>query len=77
MLTVDIKTCILFIIQDMQEGDMLCGRFGPHTLQIHHHCHGVPLRTICWMRQTLLIIISLLLRCGKYAAQRIFATPDD
>ncbi len=26
--TVDIKTCILFIIQDMQEGDMLCGRFG-------------------------------------------------
>ena len=24
---VDVKTCILFIIQDMQEGDMLCGRY--------------------------------------------------
>ena len=30
-MTVDIETCILFIIQDMQEGDMLCGRYGIHT----------------------------------------------
>jgi hypothetical protein len=35
---VDIMTCILFIIQDMQEGDVLCGRFGPHTPQIQRHC---------------------------------------
>ena len=34
---VDIVTCILFIIQDMQEGDMLCGRFGLHTPQIQRH----------------------------------------
>ena len=40
MLTVDVKTCILFIIQDMQEGDMLCGRFGPHTPQIQRHCRA-------------------------------------
>ena len=25
----DIITCVLFIIQDMQEGDMLCGRYAP------------------------------------------------
>jgi hypothetical protein len=30
-LRVDIVTCVLFIIQDMQEGDMLCGRYGVHT----------------------------------------------
>ena len=35
---VDIVTCILFIIQDMQEGDMLCGRFGPHTSLIQRQC---------------------------------------
>ena len=27
VMTVDIIPCILFVIQDMQEGDMLCGRF--------------------------------------------------
>ena len=37
---VDIVTCILFIIQDMQEGDALCGRFGPHTPQIQRHCRS-------------------------------------
>ena len=37
---VDIVTCILFVIQDMQEGDMLCGRFGPHTPQIQRHCRA-------------------------------------
>jgi hypothetical protein len=26
-MTVDIKTCILFIIQDMQENNKLCGRY--------------------------------------------------
>jgi Plavaka transposase len=30
---VDIVACILFVIQDMQEGGMLCGQFG-----IQHHC---------------------------------------
>jgi hypothetical protein len=34
----DVKTCILFIIQDMQEGDMLCGRFGTHTLKVQRQC---------------------------------------
>ena len=37
---VDIVTCILFIIQDMQEGDALCGRFGPHTPLIQRHCRS-------------------------------------
>lgn len=38
---VDIVTCVLFIIQDMQEGDMLCGRYGVHTSGIqrsHRSC---------------------------------------
>jgi hypothetical protein len=35
---VDIVTYILCVIQDMQEGDMLCGRFGPHTPTIQRHC---------------------------------------
>jgi hypothetical protein len=34
VIVVDIVPCILFVIQDMQEGDMLCGRYGPHTPQI-------------------------------------------
>ena len=34
---VDIVTCILFVIQDMQEGDALCGRYGPHTPQIQRN----------------------------------------
>jgi hypothetical protein len=39
-ITVDIVTCILFVIQDMQEGDMLCGRYGPHTPLIQRHCRS-------------------------------------
>ena len=39
-IVVDIVPCILFIIQDMQEGDMLCGRFGPHTPAIRRHCRA-------------------------------------
>ena len=39
-MTVDIKTCILFIIQDMQEGDMLCGRFGTHTSKVQRQCRA-------------------------------------
>ena len=39
-LDVDIVTCILFVIQDMQEGDALCGRYGPHTPQIQRHCRS-------------------------------------
>ena len=34
---VDIVTCVLFIIQDMQECDTLCGRYGPHGPSIHRH----------------------------------------
>jgi hypothetical protein len=34
----DVKKCILFIIQDMQEGDMFCGRFGTHTLKVQRQC---------------------------------------
>ena len=37
---VDIVTCILCVIQDMQEGDMLCRRFGPHTPNIRRHCRA-------------------------------------
>ena len=37
---VDIVTCILFIIQDMQEGDALCGRYGTHGAGIQRHCRG-------------------------------------
>ena len=39
-MTVDVITCILFVIQDMQEGDMLCGRFGPHTPGIRRQCRS-------------------------------------
>jgi hypothetical protein len=28
---VNIVTCVLFIIQEMREGDMLCGGYGVHT----------------------------------------------
>ena len=35
---VDFVTCILFVIQDMQEGDVLCGCYGPHTPQVQRHC---------------------------------------
>jgi hypothetical protein len=41
---VDIVTCVLFIIQDMQEGDMLCGRYGVDTsagIQRSHRCCDV------------------------------------
>jgi hypothetical protein len=30
-MNVDIATSILIVIQDMQEGDALCGCYGPHT----------------------------------------------
>ena len=33
----DVITCILFVIQDMQEGDMLCGRYGTHTSGTQRH----------------------------------------
>ena len=39
-MTVDVITCILLVIQDMQEGDMLCGRFGPHTPGIRRQCRS-------------------------------------
>jgi Plavaka transposase len=37
---VGIVTCILFIIQDMQEGDALCGQYGTHGVGIQRHCCG-------------------------------------
>ena len=37
---VDIITCILFLIQDMQEGDALRGRYGLHTTGIQCHCRA-------------------------------------
>ena len=37
MMRVDVITCILFVIQDMQEGDMLCGRYGSHGVGIQRH----------------------------------------
>ena len=37
---VDIVTCVLFVIQDMQEGDALCDHFGPHTPHIQRHCRA-------------------------------------
>ena len=40
VMNVDIITCLLFVIQDMQEGDSLCGRYGPHTPQIQRHCRS-------------------------------------
>jgi hypothetical protein len=30
----DSVLCILYVIQDMQKSNMLCGRYGPHTPQI-------------------------------------------
>ena len=37
MMQVDVIMCILFVIQDMQEGDMLCGRYGTHGSGIQRH----------------------------------------
>jgi hypothetical protein len=40
----DIVVCLLFIIQDIQEGDTLCGRYGPHTSNIQRHCRNCDVR---------------------------------
>jgi hypothetical protein len=40
MLKCDIVTCLLYVIQDKQEGDSLCGRFAPHTSKIQRQCRG-------------------------------------
>ena len=34
VICVDIIICILFVIQDLQQGDALCGRYGLHTTGI-------------------------------------------
>jgi hypothetical protein len=39
VIIVDIVPCILYVIQDMQEGNMLCGRYGPHTPEIQRKLH--------------------------------------
>ena len=40
IMKVDVITCILYVIQDMQEGDMLCGRYGSHGSGIQRHCRA-------------------------------------
>jgi hypothetical protein len=37
---IDFITCILFVIQDMQEGDALFGQNGSHTMGIQHYCRA-------------------------------------
>ena len=37
---VDVKICILFITQDMQEGDMLCGRYGTRISKVQRQCRA-------------------------------------
>jgi hypothetical protein len=37
---IDFITCILFVIQDMQEGDASCGQNGSHTMGIQRHCRA-------------------------------------
>ena len=39
-MTVDILCPILFIIQDMDEGDRLCGRFHSHNKGVQRHCRA-------------------------------------
>jgi hypothetical protein len=52
VIVVDIVPCILFVIQDMQEGDMLCGRHGPHTTQIQRQsCNADYEGLACHKRQ--------------------------
>ena len=36
----DIKTCLLYVIQDIQEGDTLCCWYGPHLPNVRRHCRG-------------------------------------
>ncbi len=64
---VDIVTCILFAIQDMQGGDGLCGRYGPHTPQIQCHCRSCnvsytqldsPFFTCCYLFATPMAMIA-------------------
>ena len=31
---VDIVQCIWYVIEDMQEGNIVCGQYGPHSPQI-------------------------------------------
>lgn len=54
VMKVDIVTCVLFIIQDMQEGDMLCGRYGNHQSGVrrqHRSCdvtyESLPNSNVC------------------------------
>ena len=41
---VDVITCILLVIQDMQEGYQLCGRFGSHKPNIARHCRACNIK---------------------------------
>jgi hypothetical protein len=43
----DIVTCLLFIIQDIQKGDTLCGRYVPHTSNIQLHCRNCDVTYDC------------------------------
>ena len=40
---VDIVICILFVIQGVREGDMLCGCYGLHGSGIQRHCRACDL----------------------------------
>ena len=37
---VDIVVCLLFVIQDIDEADRLCGRFKPHTSRVQRQCRA-------------------------------------
>ena len=37
---VNIIPCLLFIIQDMQEGDQLCSRYATHMKEVQRHCRA-------------------------------------
>jgi hypothetical protein len=39
VIIVDIVACILYVNQHMQEGNVLCGRYEPHTPQIQCQSH--------------------------------------
>ena len=65
-MNVDIVACILFVKQDMQEGDALCGHYGPHTPQIQRHCRSCnfsytqldsSIFTCCYLLATLMAMI--------------------
>ncbi len=39
-ITVDLICPILYVVQDMDSGDKLCGRYKPHLRTIRRHCRA-------------------------------------